>query len=125
MSVFRTAYKRDRDSGEINAGKTLVDVACYVPPRKLIQSYIRAGVRLAAARAAGEYDFAPGEEVDDSFSDETREPGFDYGDAAVAAMEASYALHAHREAAEAAAREAAEKSVREALDEASVPDAPK
>ena len=105
---FVTAYNRIRPLGEFNDGPVLVDSAGYVPARKLIESYMRAGHNLAAARAAGEYDFAAGEAVDETFEDVTRAPGFDYGDAAVVAAQLSYSLHAQREAAEKAATEAAE-----------------
>lgn len=107
---FITAYNRTRSLGESNDGPVLVDSAGYVPARKLIESYMRAGHNLAAARAAGEYDFAAGEDVDESFEDFTRSPGFDFGEAAELASTLSYKLHAQREAAEKAAADAAQKA---------------
>lgn len=110
---FITAYNRVRPLGEVNDGPVLVDLAGYVPARKLIESYMRAGHNLAAARAAGDYDFAADESVDESFDDPTRAAGFDFGEAAELASTLSYSLYAQREAAERAAAEAAARSVAE------------
>lgn len=118
---FVTAYNRVRPLGEFNDGPSLVDTAGYVPARKLIESYMRAGHNLAAARAAGEYDFPAAETVDESFFDPTRQSGFDFGDAAELASTLSYSLRAQREAAEQAAADAAQAAVADTTEGDDVP----
>lgn len=54
-------------------------MAGYIPAHKQIYNLINAGQRLVAARAEM-YDF-PGGEIDENFSDPTRNGNFDLADA--------------------------------------------
>lgn len=96
---FNTPFNRTPSPGEINSGKELVERAGYVPTKKQIETYMLAGKRLAAYRASqGEYDFAPGTEIDEDFSDPTRDGDFDLADAAQLSMSVEKSLQASSEA---------------------------
>lgn len=96
---FITPFNRTPSPGEVNSGKELVERAGYVPTKKQIETYMLAGKRLAAYRASqGEYDFAPGAEIDEDFSDPTRSGDFDLADAAQLSMSVEKNLQASSEA---------------------------
>lgn len=61
-------------------GELLTEVAGYIPANIRIENIIQAGERLRAARAEM-YDFGPGQEIDENFTDPTRKGDFDLSDA--------------------------------------------
>lgn len=77
--IVKKYGKRERFL-EPGGGEKITEQAGYVPPKIQIENMIMAGQRLNAARAEM-YDFPPGEEVDENYSDPTRDPGFDVADA--------------------------------------------
>ena len=96
---FNTPYNRTPSPGEVNSGKILVERAGYIPTKQQIENYMLAGKRLAAYRASqGEYDFPPGQEIDENFSDPTRSGDFDLADASQLSMSVEKSLLASSEA---------------------------
>lgn len=79
MKSFQTHYTREFHKGETNSGELIVETAGYIPPKKQIEGFMLAGVRLREARAE-QYDFKPGE-PDNGFNDPTRNVGYDLADA--------------------------------------------
>lgn len=79
---FYTQYVRPKKVLERGGGTMLVEKAGYIPPKIRIEQFIEAGKRLIAFRKE-QFDFAPGEKIDESFSDPTRRPGFDMADASL------------------------------------------
>lgn len=77
---FNTKYERMREGGEVNTGKTRVEVSGYVPAKKTIESLILSGKRLVEARKEA-YEFENGMLVPDDYIDPTRNPNFDLADA--------------------------------------------
>ena len=76
---FKTQYNTKPSPPEVGGGEKLVEVAGYIPAHKQINNLINAGQRLVAARAEM-YDFPDGE-IDENFSDPTRNGNFDLADA--------------------------------------------
>lgn len=65
---------------EVNSGELIVETAGYVPPHIRIQELLDAGERLIAYRKE-QYNFGRGEQIDETFTDPTRDPNFDMVDA--------------------------------------------
>ena len=63
---------------EKNDGELVVEIGSYIPAKKQIESFIQSGKNLQASRQ-GRYGFEG--EVDETFNDPTRSPGFDLADA--------------------------------------------
>lgn len=80
---FKTNYTRIPTDGESNNGEILVETAGYITTQKRIENIINAGMRLQQARKE-QFDFPAGTEVDESFIDPTRKPGYDMADASIA-----------------------------------------
>lgn len=77
--MFNTSSKRVRQEGEKNSGGTIVDTLGYIPKEKVIQNLIKAGVRLEESRRRGQFDYYPGDKVDeDAEVDPTRRKDFDF-----------------------------------------------
>nr|QJB21690.1 MAG: hypothetical protein [Microvirus sp.] len=109
--MFLTAYNRKPGKGEENTGPVLVERAGYISPQKQVENLILAGKRLQAFRMENsEYDFQPGQVVDEDFTDPTRSTGFDLADAAVLAMGASKRLSDARKATEKASKASGDDS---------------
>nr|DAX35682.1 MAG TPA: hypothetical protein [Microviridae sp.] len=67
-------------AGEVNAGKSLVESAGYIPAKQKIESFMQAGVNLQLAR--NQFDYPDG--VPDGVEpvvDPTRSGNFDFADA--------------------------------------------
>lgn len=90
--IFNTPYERRPSVGESNFGQSMTEKAGYVPANKLIESMIFAGQRLNEYRAS-QYDFPDGE-IDEDFSDPTRNPGFDLADATKISQDLEVAIPA-------------------------------
>nr|WAE43848.1 MAG: hypothetical protein [Microviridae sp.] len=67
--------------GESNDGSTMTEQV-YIPLKDQIEEMILSG-RILEAYRKELYHFQPDEEVDESFSDPTMDPGFDAADASV------------------------------------------
>jgi len=84
--IFRTPYNEEEfrkvfpKKYEKVDNTKLVEIAGYIPAKQRIENIMLAGKRLAEARSEL-YDFKPGEEIDENFSDPTRSPNFDMADA--------------------------------------------
>lgn len=78
MYITRRNYKPDK--GQRLDKTKHVEIGSYIPPKKQIESFIQAGIRLKESRAEA-YDFPDEESIDDSYVDPTRRPGFDLADA--------------------------------------------
>ena len=77
---FNRKYDRIKQKPEKNSGKMRVELKGYISNEKRIQNIIDAGNRLMTARAM-QYDFQPGEKIDEDMVDITRTPGYDPADA--------------------------------------------
>jgi len=77
---FNRKYDRIKQKPEVNTGKMRVELKGFISNEKRIQNIIDAGNRLMTARAM-QYDFQPGEPVDENVIDVTRTPGYDPADA--------------------------------------------
>lgn len=97
--MFATKFARPETVKEKNNGKKKVETAGYIPAITQIENLINAGMRLNQYRDEM-YDFGAAEEVDDSFSDPTRNPNFDMADASMLAKEVEMNLRAQKEEAE-------------------------
>jgi len=75
-----TQYRRPPKHLEENDGLTITESAGYIPPKVQIENLINAGKRLAQWRKE-QYDFPEDDDVDESFEDPTRGPGYDLADA--------------------------------------------
>lgn len=79
MSKFNTKYDRQQSLPEKNSGKTKVETAGYVSPKRRIEALLNAGMRLQQARKEN-YDFPDGK-IDHNFFDPTRRKDYDMVDA--------------------------------------------
>lgn len=82
---FKTPYNSRPSMPEQHGGVSKTETAGYVPPKKIIENMITAGMRLKAFRQEN-YDLAEGED-DVDFDDPTRTPGFDMADASQLQLE--------------------------------------
>jgi len=107
---FNRKYDRIKQKPEKNSGKMRVELKGYISNEKRIQNIIDAGNRLMTARAM-QYDFQPGEKIDEDLVDITRTPGYDPADATqqMLGIESRQKAAAEKAAAEKAALEAAKK----------------
>lgn len=76
--ITRANYKPEK--GQKLDRTKHVEIGSYIPPKKQIESFIQAGIRLNQTRAE-QYDFKDEASIDDSYTDPTRRPGFDLADA--------------------------------------------
>lgn len=95
---FYTIYDRPEKSPEINSGEILVEKAGYEPAKNKIERMIIAGRRLQDFRRH-QFDFQPGEEIDETFIDPTRNPAFDPSDAFQMGERARAGIHASKKVA--------------------------
>lgn len=86
---------------EKNDGELVVEIGSYIPAKKQIESFIQSGKNLQASRQ-GRYDFEG--EVDESFTDPTRSPGFDMADASQLLAQAEANISEAKKIAEANAK---------------------
>lgn len=82
---FKTPYNSRPSMPEQHGGISKTETAGYVPPKKIIENMITAGMRLKAFRQEN-FDLAEGED-DEGFDDPTRTPGFDMADASQLQLE--------------------------------------
>lgn len=75
-----TKYVRPVKVFEPAGGVSRVDKAGYVPAIKRIQALVSAGYKLRLARIQ-DYDFPTEQEIDYTFEDLSRRPGFDAAEA--------------------------------------------
>lgn len=94
---------------EKNTSPSMTEQAGYVPTDRKIKEFFECGVRLKEARAA-QYDFPPGVEPKEDFSDPTRAPGFDLADATQMARQAEAKVLADAREGTVNAQETAEPS---------------
>jgi len=78
MKLF-THWRRPPKHPEEMDPLTKTESAGYIPPKKQIENLIEAGRRLQEYRKEM-YDFPEGEDVDESYEDPTRGPGYDLAD---------------------------------------------
>lgn len=78
MNLY-TKYNRPPYKGEINNGKSLVEVAGYISSNKRIEMIMAAGERLIEYRKE-QFDYEPDFKGEEEL-DPTRNPGFDMADA--------------------------------------------
>lgn len=107
---FNRKYDRIKQKPEKNSGKMRVELKGFISNEKRIQNIIDAGNRLMTARAM-QYDFQPGEKIDEDLVDITRTPGYDPADATQQMLAVESRVKEKKEAAE---KEAAEKAALEA-----------
>ena len=103
---FNRKYDRIKQKPEVNSGKMRVELKGYISNEKRIQNIIDAGNRLMTARAM-QYDFQPGEKIDENLVDITRTPGYDPADATQQMLAIESRVKEKKEAAEKAAAEKA------------------
>lgn len=77
--MFNRKYNRQKAVPEKNSGKTKVETAGYVSPKRRIEALINAGMRLETSRREN-YDFPDGK-IDKDFYDPTRRKDYDMVDA--------------------------------------------
>jgi len=81
MSVqLYTQHRRPPKRPEKMDPLTLTESAGYLPSKVQIENLIQAGKRLVQWRKE-QYDFPEDQDVDESFEDPTRRPGYDLADA--------------------------------------------
>lgn len=103
---FNRKYDRIKQKPEKNSGKMRVELKGFISNEKRIQNIIDAGNRLMTARAI-QYDFQPGEEIDENMVDITRTPGYDPADATQQMLAVESRVKEKEAAAEKAAAEKA------------------
>lgn len=79
MKIY-TKFDRPENVKEENSGEIKVEKAGYIKPKIQIENMIEAGTRLNESRKE-QFDFPPGEEIDESYFDKTRSPNYDLADA--------------------------------------------
>jgi len=119
MSIeFATKYKRIRQGGEKNSGKTITERAGYIPAKIQIENMINAGKRLSEYRKEM-YDYADSTDIpEDIPMDPTRNPGFDMADASQISREVKKRILKAKEALESAKKEIVEKPKKEEVKDA-------
>nr|QJB18784.1 MAG: hypothetical protein [Microvirus sp.] len=80
--MFNHNYMKNykKTDPEVNDGKSIVEDAGYIPAKTRIENMIFAGQRLAESRKEN-FDFQPGQDIDESFYDPTRKKNFDLAEA--------------------------------------------
>lgn len=105
-AYFNRKYARIKQLPEKNSGKQRVELKGFITNEQRIQNIINAGNRLMAARSQ-QYDFMPGQKVDENAVDKTRNPGYDMADMSQDSMALAEKLQESKAAAEKAAAEKA------------------
>lgn len=105
-AYFNRKYSRIKQKPEKNTGKMRVEPKGFISNEKRIQNIIDAGNRLMTARAM-QYDFQPGQPVDENVIDVTRTPGYDPADATQQMLGVEARFKEQKAAAEKAAAEKA------------------
>lgn len=82
MTEFYTKYKRPEKVLEKGGGQLITEADGYIPAEVQIMEMLSAGYRLGEYRKE-KYDFPTEDDVDESFVDPTRSPGFGPEDASV------------------------------------------
>lgn len=85
--MFITHYNKTPFPGEKNPGKDVVERAGYIPAKIRIEEMILAGQRLRSYRAE-QFDFPDGE-IDENFTDPTRNLNYDLADATQQGLQVS------------------------------------
>lgn len=106
QKYFNRKYDRIKQLPEKNSGKQRVELKGFITNEQRIQNIINAGNRLMVARSQ-QYDFAPGQPVDENAIDKTRNPGYDMADMSQDSMALAEKLQVSKVAAEKAAAEKA------------------
>ena len=89
MAKFKTQYEDFKRTPEVNSGEILVERVGYISARDRIENLLLAGHRLENYRKE-QYDFDSVENIDESFTDPTRNKNYDMADA----FQSSLALNA-------------------------------
>jgi len=97
MKLF-TQWRRPPRNPEVMDPLTITESAGYVPSKVQIENLIMAGKRLQSFRKEM-YDFPDGANVDESYEDPTRGPGFDLADATRIARDVDQRIRAQAAAA--------------------------
>ena len=113
---FNRKYDRMKQKPERNSGKQNVELKGFITNEQRIQNIINAGNRLMAARSQ-QYDFLPGQKVDENAVDKTRNPGYDMADMSQDSMALAEKLQASKAAAEKAAAGIPENEKKEKSEE--------
>lgn len=79
---FQTHFDREPHTYEEDFPTSRVNRFRHVPIRTQVENFILAGERLEKIRREA-FDFPPGVEVDENYSDPTRAKGFDMADASM------------------------------------------
>ena len=80
MAKFKTQYEEFLRSPEVNSGEILVERVGYISARDRIENLLLAGHRLENYRK-DQYDFDSVDNIDESFTDPTRNKSYDMADA--------------------------------------------
>ena len=80
MAKFKTQYEDFKRSPEVNSGEILVERVGYISARDRIENLLLAGHRLESY-CKEQYDFDSVENIDESFTDPTRNKNYDMADA--------------------------------------------
>lgn len=103
--MFYTAKQLNRERKcESNTGEMITNPAGYIPTKRRVEDYMRAGANLRAYRESIS-DFDSAELAEEASSDPTREPGFDPADAHRLEQEAAQRLQRRSKAKEQAAEQ--------------------
>ena len=89
MAKFKTQYEDFKRFPEVNSGEILVERVGYISARDRIENLLLAGHRLENYRKE-QYDFNSVDEIDETFTDPTRNKSYDMADA----FQATLALNA-------------------------------
>jgi len=95
--MFYTQYVRPEKAPFLEKvdSTRITEQAGYIKPKDQIEQFLLAGKRLAQYRKEL-FDFQPGENVDTSFSDPTRAPGFDLAEASELAFMTARVMNGKR-----------------------------
>jgi len=80
MAKFKTQYEEFKRTPEINSGEILVEKVGYISAKDRIENLLLAGHRLENYRKE-QYDFDSVDNIDESFTDPTRNKSYDMADA--------------------------------------------
>jgi len=92
-----THWRRPPKNPEVMDPLTKTESAGYIPPKTQIENLIMAGKRLQDWRKEM-YDFPDSKDIDESFEDPTRGPGYDLADASRDAQAVASRLNAQARA---------------------------
>ena len=80
MAKFKTQYEDFKRFPEVNSGEIRVERVGYISARDRIENLLLAGHRLENYRKE-QYDFNSVDEIDETFTDPTRNKSYDMADA--------------------------------------------